>query len=58
MKNGFHSLSELAIKAENFKDKYNKAMEKLKEDKEKLFKEQDINSWGLNKNDLKHKDVF
>ena len=58
MKNEFHSLSELAIKAENFKDKYNKAMEKLKEDKEKLFKEQDINSWGLNENDLKHKDVF
>ena len=58
LKNQFHVLNELAGKVENYKDKYNKAMEKLKEDKEKLFKEQDINSWGLNENDLKHKDVF
>ena len=58
MKNQFHVLNELASKVENYKEKYNKAMEKLKEDKEKLFKEQDINSWGLNENDLKHKDIF
>ena len=58
MKNQFHVLNELASKVENYKEKYNKAMEKLKKDKEKLFKEQDINSWGLNENDLKHKDVF
>ena len=58
LKNQFHVLNELAGKVENYKDKYNKAMEKLKEDKEKLFKGQDINSWGLNENDLKHKDVF
>ena len=58
MKNQFHVLNELASKVENYKEKYNKAMEKLKKDKEKLFKEQDINSWGLNENDLKHKDIF
>ena len=58
MKNQFHVLNELASKVENYKEKYNKAMEKLKEDKEKLFREQDINSWGLNENDLKHKDIF
>ena len=58
MKNQFHVLNELASKVENYKEKYNKAMEKLKEDKEILFKEQDINSWGLNENDLKHKDIF
>ena len=58
MKKQFHVLNELASKVENYKEKYNKAMEKLKEDKEILFKEQDINSWGLNENDLKHKDIF
>lgn len=51
-------LSDLAAKVENYKDKYYKAFEKLNEDKEKLFKEQDVTSWGLNENDLKHKDVF
>ena len=58
MKNEFHMLSDLAAKVENYKDKYYKAFEKLNEDKEKLFKEQDVTSWGLNENDLKHKDVF
>ena len=58
MKNEFHMLSDLATKVENYKDKYYKAFEKLNEDKEKLFKEQDVTSWGLNENDLKHKDVF
>ena len=23
-----------------------------------MFKEQDINSWGLNEEDMKHKDIF
>ena len=58
MKNEFHSLNSLANKVENYKDKYYKSLDKLKEDKEKLFKEQDINSWGLDENDLKHKNVF
>ena len=58
MKNEFHSLNNLANKVENYKDKYYKSLDKLKEDKEKLFKEQDINSWGLDENDLKHKNVF
>ena len=58
IKNEFNSLNNLAIKVENYKDKYYKAAEKLKEDKEKLFKEKDISSWGLNENDLKHKNVF
>ena len=58
MKNEFHSLNNLANKVENYKDKYYKSLDKLKEDKEKLFKEQDINSWGLDENDLKHKNIF
>ena len=58
VKNEFHSLNNLANKVESWKDKYYKAFDKLKQDKEKLFKEQDINSWGLNDNDLKHKNVF
>ena len=58
VKNEFHSLNNLANKVETWKDKYYKAFDKLKQDKEKLFKEQDINSWGLNDNDLKHKNVF
>lgn len=58
VKNEFHSLNNLANKVETWKDKYYKAFDKLKQDKEKLFKEQDINSWGLNENDLKHKNVF
>ena len=58
VKNEFHSLNNLANKVETWKDKYYKAFDKLKQDKEKMFKEQDINSWGLNDNDLKHKNVF
>ena len=58
VKNEFHSLNNLANKVESWKDKYYKAFDKLKQDKEKMFKEQDINSWGLNDNDLKHKNVF
>ena len=58
VKNEFHSLNNLANKVETWKDKYYKAFDKLKQDKEKMFKEQDINSWGLNENDLKHKNVF
>ena len=58
MKHEFHSLNNLANKVEIWKDKYYKAFDKLKQDKEKLFKEQDINLWGLNDSDLKHKNVF
>ena len=58
MKNDFHTLNELANKVDKYKDKYYKAFEKLKEDKEKLYKDQDINSWGLTEDDLKHKNVF
>ena len=58
VKNEFHSLNNLANRVETFKDKYYKALDKLKEDKEKLFKEQNIDSWGLNENDFKHKNVF
>ena len=58
VKNEFQSLNNLANKVDNYKEKYYKAAEKLKEDKEKLYKEKDINSWGLNENDLKHKNVF
>ena len=58
VKNEFHALNNLANKVDNYKENYMKANDKLKEDKEKLFKEQDINSWGLNENDLKHKNVF
>ena len=58
IKNEFHAMNDLANKVENYKDKYYKAFEKLNEDKEKMFKEQDINSWGLNEEDMKHKDIF
>ena len=58
IKNDFHTLNDLANKVEKYKDNYYKAFEKLKEDKEKLYKDQDISSWGLNEDDLKHKNVF
>ena len=58
MKNEFNVLNNLANKVDNYKDNYYKALDKLKQDKEKLFKEQDIKSWGLDNDYLKHKNIF
>ena len=58
IKNEFHSMKELSEKVDKYKDTYHKAFEKLNNEKENLYKQQDLTLWGLNENDLKHKVVF
>ena len=58
IKNEFHSMKDLANKAVSFKDNYNKALEKINNNKENLYKQQDMTLWGLNEEDMKHKVVF
>ena len=58
IKNEFHNLSELANKVYVHKDNYNKECEKLFNQKENLFKQQDISNWGLGAEELKHKNVL
>ena len=58
IKNEFHSMKDLANKVENYKDNYNKAFEKINNNKENLYKQQDMTLWGLNEKDMQHKVVF
>ena len=58
VKNEFHSMKDLATKVDTYKDDYNKALEKLNTNKENLFKQQDVTLWGLDDNDIKHKNVL
>jgi hypothetical protein len=58
IKNEFHSMKDLATKVDTYKDNYYKAFEKLNNNKENLYKQQDVSLWGLDENDMKHKVVF
>jgi len=58
VKNEFHSMKDLAKKVDTYKDNYSKAFEKLNNNKENLFKQQDLSLWGLNETDMQHKVIF
>jgi hypothetical protein len=58
IKNEFHSMKDLSEKVDVHKDNYHKAFEKLNNNKENLYKQQDVTLWGLDEQDLKHKVVF
>ena len=52
IKNEYHSMNDMAQVVEARKSIYKKALEKLDNTKENLFKQQDLTQWGLSQNDL------
>ena len=58
VKNEFHAMKDLSCKVETNKDNYSKAFEKLNNNKENLFKQQDLSLWGLDEKDMEHKAVL
>ena len=52
IKNEYHSMNDMAQVVEVRKSIYKKALEKLDNTKENLFKQQDLTQWGLSQNDL------
>jgi len=52
IKNEYHSMHDMADVVEVRKSIYKKALEKLDNSKENLFKQQDLTQWGLSQNDL------
>ena len=59
VKNEFNSMKELSVKVDTNKEIYHKAFDKLKNMKEKLFRQKDINNWQIaDKNDLNYKVVL
>ena len=55
IKNEYHSISELASKVDANKNLFYKSFEKLINNKESLFKQQDLTLWGLNQQDMDNK---
>ena len=55
IKNEYHSISELASKVDANKNLFYKSFEKLINNKESLFKQQDLTLWGLSQQDMDNK---
>lgn len=55
IKNEYHSMQDLAAKVDSNKSVYVKAYDKLKATKETLFRQKDLNLWGLEQKDIDNK---
>jgi hypothetical protein len=55
IKNEYHSIKDFYKVYEDKKNDYKKSYQKLKETKERLFVDQKVNDWGMDKEDLDNK---
>ena len=55
IKNEYHSMHDMAEVVEARKSIYKKALEKLDNTKENLYKQQDLTQWGLSQTDMENK---
>ena len=55
IKNEYHSMHDMGDIVDSNKSVYNKALDKLNNTKENLYKQQDLTQWGLSQSDMENK---